>query len=187
MRNWTTQDQVLPFSVESFEINASLQNVPKTLKEFVCQYKNKKELTDKQECTHEERTKQSSKFGSFLNSFLIDICLFPPALVTMITMLVVIYMVCGQSKLKALVANIALQCAKGVEAADVKDMYCTCKTQWYIIGMLLIIMLGMTYLVTNKIKKSSLFKGCLFSNVTKVMLFCCVTQNSLIRIIGISI
>ena len=29
----------------------------------------------------------------------------------------------------------------------------------------------MLYLVTNKIKKSTLFKGCLFSNVTKVMLF----------------
>ena len=68
LRNWTTQEQVLPFSVESFEINASLQNASKTLKECVCQYKNRKELTDKQECTHEERTKQSSKFGSFLNS-----------------------------------------------------------------------------------------------------------------------
>ena len=80
-------------------------------------------------------------------------------------------MVCGQSKLKALVANIALQYAKGIEAADVKGVYCTCKTNWYIIGMLIIIMLGMLYLVTNKIKKSSLFKGHLFSNVTKVMLF----------------
>ena len=81
-------------------------------------------------------------------------------------------MVCGQSKLKTLVANIALQCAKGIEAADAKyqDIYCACKIQWYIIGMLLIIMLGMIYLVTNKFKKSSLFKGHLFSNITKVML-----------------
>ena len=77
----------------------------------------------------------------------------------MIITLVVIYMICRQSKLKALVANIALQHAKGVEAADVNDMFCMCKTQWYIIGMLLIIMLGMFYLVTNKIKKCSLFKG----------------------------
>ena len=43
--------------------------------------------------------------------------------------------------------------AKGIEAADAKDMYCTCDTQWYIIGVLLIIMLGRIYLVTNKIKK----------------------------------
>ena len=71
-------------------------------------------------------------------------------------------MVCGQSKLKALVANIALQCVKEIEAADTTDMYCMCKTNWYIVGMLLIIMIGIFYLVTNKIKKSSLFKGQLF-------------------------
>ena len=43
--------------------------------------------------------------------------------------------------------------------------------------MLIIILLGMLYLVTNKIKKSSLFKGCLFSNVTKVMLFISNTRS----------
>ena len=42
--------------------------------------------------------------------------------------------------------------------------------QWYIIGMLLIILLGMIYLVTNRIRKSSLFGGHLFSNLAKVML-----------------
>ena len=77
----------------------------------------------------------------------------------MIIMLIVIYMVCGKSKLKALVANIALQHAKGIEAADMTDRYCICKTNLYIVGMLLIIMIGIIYLVTNKIKKSSLFKG----------------------------
>ena len=86
-------------------------------------------------------------------------------------------MICGQPKLKALVANIALQCAIGLEAADVNDMFCMCKIQWYIISMLLIIMLGMLYLVTNKIKKSSLFKGQLFSNVTKVMFFISNTRS----------
>ena len=36
--------------------------------------------------------------------------------------------------------------------------------------MLIIITLGMLYLVTNKIRKSSFLKGCLFSN-TKILLF----------------
>ena len=176
LRNWTTQEQVLPFSVESFEINPGLLNAPKTLRDLVNQCKNKKKILELQGQKNEERTKKN-KFGSFLNSFLADILLFSAALVTMIIMLVVIYMVCGQSKLKALVANTALQCAKGIEPADVKDMYCECKAQWYIIGMLLIIMLRVIYLVTNKIKKSSLFKGCLFSNVTKVMLFISNTRS----------
>ena len=77
----------------------------------------------------------------------------------------------GQSKLKALVTNIAMQQIKGVEATDVSDKLCMCKTQWYIIGMLIIITLGMLILVTNKIRKSSFFKGHLFSNNTKILLF----------------
>ena len=84
---------------------------------------------------------------------------------------------CRQSKLKALVANIALQGIKGVESADVSDMLCTCKTQWYIIGMLIIIALGMLYLVTNKIRKSSFIKGCLFFNNTKILLFISNTHS----------
>ena len=43
-----------------------------------------------------------------------------------------------QSKLKALVTNIVMQCIKGVEATDVSDMLCTCKTQWYIMGVTVI-------------------------------------------------
>ena len=83
----------------------------------------------------------------------------------------------GQSKLKALVTNIAMQCIKGIEATDVSDMLYTCKTQWYIMGMLIIITLGMLYLVTNKVRKSSFFKGCLISNNTKILLFVSNTHS----------
>ena len=118
-----------------------------------------------------EEAKKNSKFGSFLKSFLVDMLLFTVTLITMIIMIVVICMVCGQSKLKALVANIALQHAKTVEAADSTDRYCICEPNWYIVGLLLIMLLGITYLVMNKMKRSSLFKGCLFFNVTKVILY----------------
>ena len=60
-----------------------------------------------------------------------------------------------------------MQRIKAVEAADVSGILCICKTQGYIMGMLIIITLGMLYLVTNKLRKSSFFKGCLFSNSTK--------------------
>ena len=78
------------------------------------------------------------------------------------------YMLYGQSKLKALVTNIAMQRIKAVEAADMSDMLCT---QWYIMGMSIIITLGMLYLVTNKLRKTSFCKGRLFSNNTKILLF----------------
>ena len=86
-------------------------------------------------------------------------------------MLIIIYVLYRQSKLKALVTNIAMQRIEVVEAADMSDILCTCKTQWYIMGMLIIITLGMLYLVTNKIRKTSFCKGCLFSNNTKIFLF----------------
>ena len=80
-------------------------------------------------------------------------------------------MVCGQSKLKALVANIALQHTKAVETANSPIRYCICKPNWYIMGLLLIMLLGITYPVIHKVRKSSLFKGCLFSSITKIVLF----------------
>ena len=83
----------------------------------------------------------------------------------------------GQSKLKALVMNVAMQRIRTVEAADISDMLCTCKMQWYIMGMLTIITLGMLYLVINKLRKSSFFKGCLFSNNTKILLFISNTHS----------
>ena len=70
-----------------------------------------------------------------------------------------------------------MQRIETVEAADVSDMLCTCKTQWYIMGMLTIITLGMLYLVTYKLRKSSLFKGCLFSNNAKILLFISNTHS----------
>ena len=66
---------------------------------------------------------------------------------------------------------------KVVEAADMSDMLCTCKTQWYIMGMLIIITLGMLYLVTNKIRKTSFCKGHLFSNNTKILAFVSNTHS----------
>ena len=86
-------------------------------------------------------------------------------------------MIYRQSKIKALVTNIAMQRIKAVEAADMSNMLCTCKMQWYIMSMLTIITLGMLYLVTNKLRKPSFFKGHLFYNNTKILLFISNTHS----------
>ena len=54
--------------------------------------------------------------------------MFTAALITLIIMLIIIYVLYRQSKLKALVTNIAMQRIKAVEAADMNGMLCTCKT-----------------------------------------------------------
>ena len=136
------------------------------MQDLVVQYCNQRNILNKKQ-QELENPEENSKLKSFLNSFLADIHIFKGALITMIITLVIIYVLYGQSKLKALVTNIVMQRIKTVEAADVSNMLCTCKMQWYIMGMLTIISLGMLYLVTNKIRKSSFFKGYSFYNNTK--------------------
>ena len=169
--NWTTQEQTLPISIENFEFDPEMLTAPQTMRDFLTQYKYRKEITEKQDQKEIEEVKISSKFGLFIDSFIAHMFLFIAVLITIIVTLVVMYMVCRQSKLKALVANIALQCTKAVEAADSPTKYCICEPNWYIVGFLLIMLLGITYLVICKIRKSCLFKGHLFSNVTRIVLF----------------
>ena len=154
-----TKEQILPLSLETYEINPNLINAPKTLQDLAIPYRNKKNILDKKE-QELDKPQENSKFISFLNSFLADVLIFTTTLITLIITLIIIYMIYGQSKLNALAMNIAMQRIKAVEAADVSKMLCTCKTQWYIMGVLTIITLGMLYLVTNKLRKSSFFKGC---------------------------
>ena len=153
LRNWTTKEHILLFSIKTFEINPNLFNAPKTLKDLINQYKTKRKYYKYQNAKMKKVLNKDSNFGTFLNSFLAEILLSSVTLGNMIITSVVIYMICVQSILKA------LQCVKVREAADVNDMFFMCKIQWYIIGMLLIVMLGMLYLATNKIKRPSLFKG----------------------------
>ena len=47
--NWTTQEQILPLLLETFEISPNLINAPKTLQDLAVQYRNKKNILDKKE------------------------------------------------------------------------------------------------------------------------------------------
>ena len=106
--NWTTQEEVLPLSLETFEINPNLLNAPKTLQDLSVKYQTKKNILNKKE-QEIENPEENSKFKSFLNSFLADILIFTAVLITLIITPVIIYVMYRQSKLKALVTNIAMQ------------------------------------------------------------------------------
>ena len=139
------------------------------------QYRNKKNILDKKE-QELDNPEENPKFRSFLNSFLADVLIFTATLITLIIALVIIYVMYGQSKLKALVTNIAMQRIKTVEAADMSNMLCTCKMQWYIMGMLTIITLGMLYLITNKLTLST-------PHMTIVVISCLVEKVPLLELL----
>ena len=103
-RNWTTQEQILPVSIESLNLTP-ICSVPQNNERFCDPVQIQKGNDGKNEQKKIEEAKTSSKFGSFLDSFLVDMLLFIAALITVIITLVVMYVVCRQSKLKAFIAN----------------------------------------------------------------------------------
>ena len=95
--NWTTQEQILPISLETFEISPNLINAAKTLRDLAVWYRNKKNILDKKEWNSDKPGGNNSKFQTFLNSFLADVLIFTAALITLIIMLIIIYVLYGQS------------------------------------------------------------------------------------------
>ena len=91
---------------------------------------------------------------------------------------IAIIILCKQKKLKTLVASLPLQQVKEVgvaatqeEIRPVQIIECTCKIQKCTILILSISVLGLVLFVIIKLRKLNLFRGHLFSNIVKSMLF----------------
>ena len=165
-RNWMHEKQPLPISLESFEINSSLLQAPKALKDYIRQYQEH----SKKLHIHKTYDNTNSKFETFISSFIADIIGFIPALLTVLITLVIIYIVTRHSKLKMLVANMALQCIKTVEAAALNPQHIICKNG--LVRIFMSVNLAILILMAlAKLKKSKIFKGRLFSNTIKIKLF----------------
>ena len=91
-QNWTTQEQILPLSLETFEINPNLIKALKMLQDLAIQYRNKRKIINKKE-QELDKPEENSKFQSFLNSFLTDVLIFTAMLITLIITLIIIYMI----------------------------------------------------------------------------------------------
>ena len=113
----------------------------------------------------------------FLTSFTADVLVFTAALMTVVIMFKIIYMLTGQSKLKTLVANIALQCIKAIEALNPKNQ----GTQNCDFGMLKFLLVFnfviVVLMILLKFKESKIFQGHFFSNMVKIKLFIADTES----------
>ena len=101
--------------------------------------------------------------------------LFVIAIILLLVTTIVINILCKYKKLKTLVASLAFQQIKeeGAIATQEPSQYieCTCKIQWYTMLMLVVSILGLILFVIIKSRKLKLFRGHLFSNAVKIMLF----------------
>ena len=112
----------------------------------------------------------NSRIKTFINSFITDLLVFMAAILTVLIMFTIIYIIVGQSKLKMLVANIALQCVKAIYALDtintknqdIQDCDLNMLKFLMILNLAIVVLM---ILVT--IKKSKIFQGQFFSNMVK--------------------
>ena len=140
------------------------------LRDFIDQYQENRITATKQES-------QISKFRSFINSFLIDMLVFIAAILTVFIIFVIIYIITGQSKLKALVATMALQRIQAVDTLHTNKQTQNCNSELIKILMILNLVIVVSLLL-RKIRKSVFFQGQLFSNMVKIKLFLADTKSN---------
>ena len=91
---------------------------------------------------------------------------------------IVLYIIYKQTKLKSLGTSLTLQLLREVGMAAklehvsiTNDIECTCKFQWYTIFMLSLSIIGIVIFTILNARKLKLFRGHMFSNTVKIMLF----------------
>ena len=98
------------------------------------------------------------------------------AILTVFIIFVIIYIITGQSKLKVLVATMALQRVRVVEALNTNKQTQNCNSELLKILIILNLVI-VVLLLLRKIKKSVFFQGQPFSNMVKRKLFLADTKS----------
>ena len=135
LMNKITFQQTLPISLNASKFYSNLLVASKTLKDFIHQYKCRKEIFDLEE-RHVKMDINLSNKNFLSNNFIIDVFLFVTAVISVLVMTLAIYFLCKHKKFRMLVTSLALQQIKevgGVTKQEDVTTACTCKIQFYII------------------------------------------------------
>ena len=126
-------------------------HAPIMLKDFIEQYQDNRITPTKQDDS-------KSKFRTFINSFLVDTLILIAAILTVFLVLIILYVITGKSKLKALVTTMALQRIRVKEALIANKQAKNCNSGLLKILMILNLVIVVSLLL-RKIKKSVFFWG----------------------------
>ena len=162
-QNWTTQEQVLPISLQSTPFDNKLLKAPGTLKGLVQQYRQKSQALDN---THENKTK-----NKFFDNIAIDIFLFIAAIISILVVVAIIHIVCRHAKLKTLLTGITFQPVKQTEAVETNQIKQHCTAQWYAIAALTLMIILLIVYICLTTQRCNIFKRRLYSNTVNIMLF----------------
>ena len=149
LHNITRQEHVLPISLESDDLDEELLSAPKTLRELVEKYKQRKLSFDKQHETLDNEEEDDSFIGtSIFDHLAFNIFVSVMALILVIIMFIVIKIIFKGEKMWALVANLAM--IRGVKAVS-KEIETIDKEYWILIIWLSFILLCVLFLTIEKL------------------------------------
>ena len=136
LTNKTTSEYTLPIFLNNSRFDDSLSNAPQTLKDYIAQYIHEKEIFDlKERHDIDELDLETPYKNFFTNNFIVDIFLFIIAIISVITTMIIIYVLCKHNKLRTLVVSLALQQVKEVSVSTTKkedkNYTCDCTSQFY--------------------------------------------------------
>ena len=148
LHNITTQEHILPISLESDDFDKELLAAPETLRELVEKYKKRKLNFDRQ---HETLDKEDDTIieTSIFNHLASKIFIFIMAILSLIIALIVIMLIFKGEKMRALVTNLAM--IKGVKALMEETKIGNNYEYWIIIAWLTLILMGIMFLTIEKI------------------------------------
>ena len=121
LTNKTTSENTLAIFLNNSKFDNSLLTAPQTLKDYIAQYKHEKEIFDlKQRHAIDKLDLETSYKNFFNNNFIMDIFVFIIAIISVITTMIIIYILCKHNKLRTLVVSLALQQIKEASASTTK-------------------------------------------------------------------
>ena len=163
------QEHVLPISLESDDFDEELLSAPKTLRELVECYKQKKISFDKQhETLDNEKENDSFIETSIFDHLAFNIFIFVMAIISVIVMFIVIKLIFKGEKMQTLLANLAM--IIGAKAIN-EEIEAIDKEYWIIIIWLSLILLCILFLTIEKLYRMPIFRKYHYSNTIKIMLF----------------
>ena len=174
-RSITEYEQVLPIhiNISGTNFDSSLYLRPSRLRDFI--YKHIQD--NSQEILQERHTLHASlSYKNFFSNTVVNIFTFTSSMVSMITIILVIYLYCKHKHIITIIASLILHKVKEVEATTLtKQENTECQTLAYI-GKTLTL-LSMMIVVLLHYRRLKFCRGYRFSNVVKIVLFISDAQH----------
>ena len=116
-----------------------------------------------------DKTQKDKTNDDFFDNIAIDIFLFAAAIISMLTIVAIIHLMCRHSKLKALLTGIAFQPVNQAEAVVTKQAKEFCTAQWYTIAALTMLTILLIVYICLSNQKCAMFKRRLYSNTVTII------------------